>query len=1024
MKRLHLLLLPLLLALVLANTVGSAQAASLPTDDDCEPFDEDGSARPSKDCACSENPNKDQYCMSGTDYLVYNIVSRVQMAQLSLMETGARWYWLLARILEKVAAALMSGEAWRLIRDTLMTSLVQVMGGEGGVLYQMVGGSNGLFGIALLLAGLLMCMPMMAEARLVKIERVMIWGAFLLSLFVFSASGFDLIESIEKLRITLMETAAGTGEQDALSGLVAKPMLATTEEAQSFDEQELLVLPAEFTTQYFPGIDPCDDPGDEIECGDYRRIRVLAASAFMDALEFIFATQVIRTDVLEERQDQAGQGMIRVCFSVYITYVLLLFAANFALLAAVSLLLVIFFVVALPLGFFEFGGEILTSLIRQYTGVVAWSLFVAVFLRLVLATFDNVLGQDFTLTGILASLAVVTVVLLVLQMSLRQVWSLMDGTLGLVQQSVRSVGSMAVSSDSGPISEALHSASGAMSTAVTAVAAAGAGAVTGGVGAALVAGAGGMLQGTRTGSTAATLATAVSPESEKTQLFASMVHGMPAMGVVAQSRARREHAEGGFESGMQYGSQPLSSTWGAVEQGEYLTTDLGALANAEAAFFQQRQPVQARRELERAFGSPFTAEQALGAYSARGLAGARQVRQVVEITQETAAEWRSQERPVFDESGAGLAPEFHTVLRQRLRGLYGQDPQQAALVGSLAAAALRRPGSVWEDPQAAEKLAQDTLDPEGLEVQVGDLAAQHRLRTLAQRQGWGEVELAALFEPLPHLEPGETSLEETLFEQAQEQPIFAQTGESTLREAARLAVLVGAEAQIQRPAGFAGMADDLPVPAGGMERAAEVETGQLPASEAEAPPEAIFTPAVLVDSGAASSQAEPPSLAPAVQEAPEAPEHPQPLEISEEPSSPSLPLTPSPFEHPEPEPAAEPVPPMYIPAQPPAPAFTQAEAYPERPDLSGVVQSAPEPAHIEYEQPTTVPVEPAQPDPIAPAEPTQEGEQQGVKPATNLTTSSQPAPAEPVSPPVTLPTPVAPPAPPRAGRKKNDYAKP
>ena len=1012
MKRLHLLLLPLLLALILTNTVGSAYAAPLP-DDDCEPFDEHGNAEPSKDCACSENPNDDQYCMSGTDYLIYNIVSRVQMAQLSLMETGAQWYWLLARVLEKVAAALMSDEAWRVIRDTLMTSLVEVMGGEGGVLYQMVGGTNGLFGIALLLAGLILCMPVMAEARLVKIERVMIWGAFLLGLFVFSASGFDLIESIESLRISLMETAAGTGEQDALSGLIAKPMLATTEEAQSFFEEELLVLPAEFRTQYFPGIEPCEDPSDEIECGDYRRIRVLAASAFMDALEFIFATQVIQTDVLEERQEQAGQGLIRVCFSVYITYVLLLFAVNFALLAAVSLLLVIFFVVALPLGFFEFGGEILTSLIRQYTGVVAWSLFVSVFLRLVLATFDSVLGQDFTLTGILASLAVVTVVLLVLQMSLRQVWSLMDGTLGLVQQSVRSVGGMAVSSDNGPISEALHSASGAMSTAVTAVAAAGAGAVTGGVGAALVAGAGGMLQGTRTGSTAATLATAVSPESEKTQLFASMVHGMPAMGVVAQSRARREQAEGG----MQYGSQPLNPTWGAVEQDEYLTTDLGALANAETAYFQQRQPVQARRELERAFGSSRTAEQALGAYQARGLAGARQVRQTVEITQETAAEWQGQERPVFDESGAGLAPEFHGVLRQRLRGLYGQDAQQAVLVGSLSAAALRRPGSVWEDPQAAEKLAHDTLDPEGLEVQVDDLAAQHRLRSLALRQGWGEAELAALFAPLPTLEPGESSMEEALFLQAQEQPIFAHTGESTLREAARLTVLVGAQAQIQRPAQgemdwsapeemmqetepiAAPSVSIAPIKAGGMSGQPPAPAhADLPQVEASQPQYSFFEPT------------------PAAQ--PEAPEPAQSLEVSVEPSSITPPLSPASSSPAEPT-TVEVQPLVHAPSPPLAPAYTHAEApimadvHPEPPDLSGMVQSAPEPVHFTPEQPPSA----------APIEPAPLEQPTGLPASSHPVSSSPEPPASPLSPSPSLPLPPSP-TPQKTGRKKKTDAQP
>ena len=99
-------------------------------------------------------------------------------------------------------------------------------------------------------------------------------------------------------------------------------------------------------------------------------------------LEQTFVAVKYKPDVIDGRQRQYFSGLVRMVVALLAAVVLMLFGIVFALLTAASLVLIIFFFAMLPLGFFEFGGAVLSGLMRQYTSVVGSSLFIAVMVRL------------------------------------------------------------------------------------------------------------------------------------------------------------------------------------------------------------------------------------------------------------------------------------------------------------------------------------------------------------------------------------------------------------------------------------------------------------------------------------------------------------------------------------------------------------------------------------------------------------------------------------------------------------------
>ena len=228
------------------------------------------------------------------------------------------------------------------------------------------------------------------------------------------------------------------------------------------------------------------------------------------------------------------------------------------------------------------------------------------------------------------------------------------------------------------------------------------------------------------------------------------------------------------------------------------------------------------------------ADEVLGAYEIQGKGGAEQVRQVVEITQDVADDLVQHGQAIFDERGS-LTPTCESAVLANLcrAGLYDeQDLHQSAFVGRLAGATLRSTEDVWDDPQAPRKLAHAILDPDHAEVQVGDLSAQYRLRDVAKRMGWDEDKLTHAFAALPQAEQravqeGSPVVDE-LLEEWQADPQFAEDDETDLREAARLVVLVGSQAQVQKPHPMPGERADLIPPVATITREAERYRGDLP----------------------------------------------------------------------------------------------------------------------------------------------------------------------------------------------------
>ena len=785
---------------------------------DCDPFD-GGSPQSSKKCPCSDEPNSKYYCASAVQYTVFEITQKVRALFLSILDTIARALWLAARFTANLAEALLRGQIWQTVREGMLEQLQTVMGGEGGVLRRVTGGGNGLFLIALLLAGLVMAFPLLGASRLVQPDRAILWGVVLFALFIGGTQGFDLTNAIESLRVQMIEIIAEGNNEEGLINLVALPVGATPDETRQLDTNDLMILPRIMSQSHFIGLpegNRCRGEGSGAdECQKYRVIAFETNIAGQD-LEYMFTAVKYKPDVIDGRQKQYSSGLVRMIVTLLAAVVLLLFGIVFALLTAASLVLIIFFFAMLPLGFFEFGGVVLSGLIRQYISVVGLSLFIAVMVRLMEGVTGTVFGavSDFAdVLGMLTYLGMLLIVGLGLQMAVRTAWGVVDGTFTVLRTSVQAVGSLAFATGGGPLGRTVQATSGAVkaanSTVVNTAMAAGAGLAAGGLGTAFLAGAGGLLSQTRTGRRIADVAEAANPSSLGAQVFATAVRSQggwnTAIGVAAVGDRRQETSLGNMRAGIRLESARIHPRWEAVDRGSHLTTDLNLLESAEQSYFQHHNAPKARITLERAFGSRAVADEVLGAYEIQGKAGAKQVRRVIETTQATVDDLTQRGREIFDERGH-LTPACEAAIVRRLRqaGLYHErDPHQSAFVGRLAGATLRRPVDVWEDPQAPHKLAQDTFEPESTEVQVEDVPAQHLLQDAARRMGWDEARLAHAFAALPDARQRAASqgrpVVEVLLDTWRGDARFKEEDQASLSEAARLVALVGASAQVQQP---------------------------------------------------------------------------------------------------------------------------------------------------------------------------------------------------------------------------------
>jgi hypothetical protein len=810
-----------LTVIVLLHLACSVTPASAMYDEGCDPF-EGGEPQSSKKCPCSTYPDNRYYCASAVQYTVFEITEKVRALFLSILETIARVLWLAARFIANIAEALLRGQVWQVIREGILEQLQTVMGGSGGVLARVTGGGNGLFLIALLLAGLVMTFPLLGATRLVQADRAILWGVVLFALFISGTQGFDLTNAIESLRVRMIETIAEGDTGDGLIDLVALPVSATQDEARQLDTSDLMVLPRIMKQSHFIGLPSgsrCQGGGGADECQKYRVIAFETNIAGQD-LEYMFAAVKYKPDVIDGRQKQYFSGLVRMVVAVLAAVVLMLFGIVFALLTAASLVLIIFFFAMLPLGFFEFGGAVLSGLMRQYTSVVGLSLFIAVMVRLMEGVTGTIFGavSDFSdVLGLLTYLGMLLIVGLGLQMAVRTAWGLMDGTFTVLRASVQTVGSMAFAVGGGPLGGITHLGSGAFkasssavpNTAVNAAMAAGAGLAAGGLMLASISDPGGQSSGLNINHPVADVKPTAVPAQANTQLLAD-----PAKGIVSWERFKNPPDGSGQRTVssqdnhfdiIKLGKMDVPHRWGNRNFKPYLTPDLTTLTAAEEAYFERGDTQQAFLTLQRAFGSQAMADEVLGVYEIRGKGGAEQARQVVENTQDVVDDLVQHGQAIIGVGGR-LTPTCGSAVLANLcrAGLYDdQDLHQSAFVGRLAGATLRSTEEIWDDPQAPRKLAHAVFDPDHTEVQVSDLSAQYRLRDAAERMGWDEDQLTHAFAVLPQAEQKAVQegspVVDGLLAEWQADPQFAEDDKTDLREVARLVSLVGGQAQVQVP---------------------------------------------------------------------------------------------------------------------------------------------------------------------------------------------------------------------------------
>ncbi|RLB75473.1 MAG: hypothetical protein DRH24_19535, partial [Deltaproteobacteria bacterium] len=761
-------------------------------------------------------------------------------------------FWFLEKLAAAFSGLLMDESLWETLRGTLLDTLISVMPGALG---NLVLGSTGLLYVALMLAGVLMTMPLLGESRPVQAWRVIVWGAVLITLFISGTAGYDLIGFFEELRIWAMQTVVEAVAPDTgLDALVARPMQATGEETSDLT----FALPERFAETYFP------EPSDE----DYEIVEMVVGSGL---LGFSATLRMETEESLESRKSLAGSGVGVAALTLVPAYVVLLFGIVFAALSAAALLLVVFFIAAAPMGFFEFGATILSGIAQQYVYLFALSLMVSVLAGLLAGVGAQAFpeGERLDVAGMVTYLPVLVIVGMMMQQGVKMAWSALTGTLGLAQRAMSSVGTMAYVG-----APARQGQASPLSTVAKLAAGVGLAAATGGASAALMAGAGSLLSGTKVGGAAARVATAAGG-GKGAHVFAAAVRARgvsdTAAGVVAtnvrfrrmeerHAAAARARGERAFRAEVQRESKRLDPRWKAVDAGAFLTADLGALESAERAFFQERNPRLARRNLEQVFGSREVADEVAGVYDRDGKKGAMWVRRVVETTQATALRMAAAGRPVFNERGEAT-DGFRRAVRSKLvqaRLLDERDEWEATSAGKLAGAVVRRPVGIWTDPEAPRKLARDTLEPEATEVAAGDVAAQYRLRDLALRLRWDEGQLEALFEAVRDgqaaaLQSGR-SVEDAVFDIiSQASETFNPAGLSSradMREVARLSVMVADGAQVQRRANVdlesrAATPPSAPV--------AESVSAVEPAAAATPPSAPVAEPASAVEPAAAAT---------------------------------------------------------------------------------------------------------------------------------------------------------------------------
>jgi hypothetical protein len=272
--------------------------------------------------------------------------------------------WAIARAALAVYDLAVNGTWLEIFRNDLLGNLSDLM---PDTLRQVSLGPTGIMYIALALAGVLMTIPMALSStnRLIKPDRVIVWGVVMSALFIFGTAGYDLMGGLEDMRISIVRQMMGSDSTtSAVENLILTPMKATTAE-KGFETNNLIQLPSQFLSSYFPNIVREDVSVRVIESGWWGVIN----------------TKVESKESKTARIGGAAQSLLYGLIALGSSIVVLEFALAFVFLGVAALILMLFLVACLPLGFFEFGNVILMRIVESYVQIAAISLALALFMR-------------------------------------------------------------------------------------------------------------------------------------------------------------------------------------------------------------------------------------------------------------------------------------------------------------------------------------------------------------------------------------------------------------------------------------------------------------------------------------------------------------------------------------------------------------------------------------------------------------------------------------------------------------------
>jgi len=334
---------------------------------------------------------------------------------LSNMLIGARKglaavFWFLDKVACGITRRLMEESLWSTVLEGLVDGLRDVMPSVLRDLFFGQNGAGGLIYLALMMAGVLMIVPMLGEVRMVRPERVVLWSAVALTLFVSSTFGYDLLGLLEQIRVGAVGIVLdAVSPEQGLDVLVTAPMRATEEEVTDFS----FALPAAFDEAFFP------EP-------EYETVE---AHFFQgNLLHFTVAFERETDESLAERKARSATGVGIAFLSLAPAYVVLLFGIVFATVGAGALVLIVFFLAAVPLGLFEFGVPILTGIVRQYAYLFTITLLAAVLSGLLAGVGTQVFeGGIADPAGMVAFAPILLIVVIAMQFVVEMAWSAMRG---------------------------------------------------------------------------------------------------------------------------------------------------------------------------------------------------------------------------------------------------------------------------------------------------------------------------------------------------------------------------------------------------------------------------------------------------------------------------------------------------------------------------------------------------------------------------------------------------------------------